>query len=405
MRQLFRWSLWSFVIVAILGTLMRYKIGFSMPWLEQKFAHHAHSHFAFGGWVSQSLWLFILNTIYEKLSPEKQVRMKLGISVNLALCYGMLVGFLVQGYGTVSIVILCFYLLWNLVLVIGFWKVIKSNGAIGSKDWFLCSMSFQLLSMVGTIMLIYTMVQKNAAASQYLYLASVYWYLHFTYNGWFFFACMGLFSYQIEKIWNIPQVPRRVLIVFALSCIPAYGLSILWLKLPLLGYVFVVLAALTQTIGYFWLVRHIHFNNVISQLGKQTLGAWFLRFVAVALGVKFCLQLFSVIPTLSQMAFGFRPVVIAYLHLMLLSIISVFLLAFAWWGGWFNSSKITKVSLYSVLVLILVNQLLLAYQGITSLTYTVLPGINIVLLIVSIMLSGVLGFLANNGINWNKRTN
>ena len=394
MRQLFRWSLWSFVIVAILGSLMRYKIGFSMPWLEQKYAQHAHSHFAFGGWVSQSLWLFILNTFYVKLSPEKQVKMKRWLWGHLALSYGLLFGFLAQGYGTISIVFSSFYLLWCLAMIIDFWKVIKGIGVYGSKDWFKWSMLFQLLSMAGTIMLVFTMVQKNAAAAQHLYLASVYWYLHFTYNGWFFFACMGLFSYLIVTVWNIPPIPGKVFIVFAWSCIPAYGLSILWLQLPLLGYILVVLAALAQMIGFFWLVKHIQKHNVIAQIGKQTLSAWFLRFIVVALGVKFCLQLGSVIPSLSQLAFGFRPVVIAYLHLILLSIISVFILAFAWWGGWFYPSKIIRFALYFVLALILGNQFLLAFQGITSLTYTLVPGINLALLIVAIMLSGVLGFLA-----------
>ena len=53
---------------------------------------------------------------------------------------------------------------------------------------------------------------------------------------------------------------------------------------------------------------------------------YILLFVGFALSIKFLLQLGSTIPAISQLAFGFRPIVIAYLHLVLLAIITLFLL-------------------------------------------------------------------------------
>ena len=53
---------------------------------------------------------------------------------------------------------------------------------------------------------------------------------------------------------------------------------------------------------------------------------YILLFVGFALSAKFLLQLGSTIPALSQLGFGFRPIVIAYLHLVLLAVISLFLL-------------------------------------------------------------------------------
>ena len=191
MRRLFRWSILSFVLVAILGSLMRYKIGYSLPWLEQKFVQHGHSHFAFGGWVSQTLWLFILSTIYGDIPLEKQGQTKRYLRVHLGLSYGMLFGFLTQGYGPIAIGFSSIYLLWNAFLIVHFWRLLSMFGLPNINDWFRWSMLFQLISALGTLMLIFTMVQKNASAVQHLYLASVYRYLHFTYNGWFFFARMG----------------------------------------------------------------------------------------------------------------------------------------------------------------------------------------------------------------------
>ena len=39
----------NLAIVAVLGTVMRYKIGFALPFLDQKFLQESHSHFAFTG--------------------------------------------------------------------------------------------------------------------------------------------------------------------------------------------------------------------------------------------------------------------------------------------------------------------------------------------------------------------
>ena len=48
-------SLLNLCIVASLGVLMRYKIGFEFPYLDQKHLQHSHSHFAFSGWLSHTL--------------------------------------------------------------------------------------------------------------------------------------------------------------------------------------------------------------------------------------------------------------------------------------------------------------------------------------------------------------
>ena len=50
-----KFSLINLFFVACLGLLMRYKIGFEFPFLDQKHLQHSHSHFAFSGWISHTL--------------------------------------------------------------------------------------------------------------------------------------------------------------------------------------------------------------------------------------------------------------------------------------------------------------------------------------------------------------
>src|SRR5688572_18919143 len=99
-----RIALFNLFLVALMGTLMRYKIGFEFPYFNQKYIQEAHSHFAFTGWITHTLyfltvWLFKNNQV--PINVKKYQMLLVG---NLVVAYGMLVSFFYQGYGSISIV-------------------------------------------------------------------------------------------------------------------------------------------------------------------------------------------------------------------------------------------------------------------------------------------------------------
>jgi hypothetical protein len=97
-----------------------------------------------------------------------------------------------------------------------------------------------------------------------------------------------------------------------------------------------------------------------------------------------------VIPSVSKLAFGFRPIVIAYLHLVLLAIISLFLLTFMMANRLIPSSGHSKRGLVLLAVGIYCTEIMLAVQGIASLSYTSVPYTNEVLFgLALIMFSGI----------------
>jgi hypothetical protein len=58
-----RWlniSLFNLLIVAAIGTVLRYKIAYALPIVNQKNLLHGHSHFAFSGWVTQTLLVLLV---------------------------------------------------------------------------------------------------------------------------------------------------------------------------------------------------------------------------------------------------------------------------------------------------------------------------------------------------------
>ena len=371
-------SLINLFIVACLGLLMRYKIGFEFPYLDQKHLQHSHSHFAFSGWISHTLMVLMVSFLENRtknIENRLTKRYNKILIANLICAYGMLVFFIVQGYGmfsiifsTLSIVVSCVFAYY----FINDLKLISKDDL--SKNWFKAALFFAIFSSFGTFALAFMMATKNIHQEEYL--ASIYYYLHFQYNGWFFFACMGLlFSFLNLKSTDNPFF-KNVFKLFFLSCIPAYFLSTLWLDLPIFIYILTALAALIQVYAWF------KFLFIILKTKKEIFlnYPYFLRYIIVfvgfALSVKFLLQLGSTFPALSQLAFGFRPIVIAYLHLVLLAIITLFLLFYIYANHLIHFNKHIKFGVIIFSIGVLLNEIILAIQGIASFSYTVIPFVN-----------------------------
>ncbi len=391
-----KFSLINLLIVALLGLLMRYKIGFEFPFLDQKHLQHSHSHFAFSGWISHTLMVLMIVFLEKRINNiENRFLEKYNkvLIANLICAYGMLVFFIIQGYGlfsiifsTASIVVACVYAYYFIKDL----KLISDNDL--SKNWFKAALFFNVISSIGTFVLAYMMVTKNIHQEEYL--ASIYYYLHFQYNGWFFFACMGLlFSFLQLKSEDNPFF-KNVFKLFFASCIPAYFLSTLWLNLPVFIYILTVIAAVVQVYTWF------KFLIIIIKTKKEFLEnfPFFLRyillFVGFAVSLKFILQLGSTIPAISQLAFGFRPIVIAYLHLVLLAIISLFLLFYIYANHLIHFNKQIKIGVIIFSIGVLINEIILAIQGIASFSYTVIPYVNEMLFGAAIILVSGIGITA-----------
>lgn len=118
---------------------------------------------------------------------------------------------------------------------------------------------------------------------------------------------------------------------------------------------------------------------------KRTLYLFVL--VAIAYTIKLLLQLGSTIPAISKLAFGFRPIVIAYLHLILLTVITVFLLTYIYTLKLIKVNKISRLSLLIFVAGVFANELVLAVQGIASFSYTNIKYANELLFGVSLIIA------------------
>lgn len=378
-------ALINLCIVAGLGALMRYKIGFEFPHFNQKYLQEAHSHFAFTGWITHCLFFLIVGMLQTNLEQIKRSIYQKLIWVNLGCAYGMLISFYIQGYGPVSL----FFSTLSLLTAYTFsFFVLRDISSLPhthpAKKWIQASLWLGILSTFGTMVLSVMMATRQF--DQNTYLGSVYFYLHFQYNGWFLFACIGLFLDQIKDSLIRAELVSKAFWLMFLSCIPAYFLSTLWAGLPLWLYVIVVIAAITQVIGWGYLVQLMKVNH--SQLKSLFSGVTLFLFllIALAFSLKLLLQLGSTVPEISKLAFGFRPIVIAYLHLVLLVITTLFLLTFMLSKGFIPQSKRATLAIFAFATGAILTEVALTAQGIAGFKYIVIPLIKEILFGLSLLL-------------------
>lgn len=393
-RYWLRISIISLLVVSILGVLMRYKIPFSLPALHQKHLLHAHSHFAFTGWITQTLYVLMIYFLQKQMNGIVSSKYKFILIGNIVVCYGMLFSFSAQGYGVVSITFATLSIIVNYIFCAWYLKDLNRAPAHPSKKWFEASLLFSVLSSFGTFYLAYMMYSKSI--DQHQYLGALYFFLHFQYNGWFMFASIGLLIAWLHRLVPHVTISNAIYQLFFWACIPAYFLSILWADLPAWLYALTVLAAIAQATGWGIFLKQLSgFWKELKPKVNRT-GGLILVLAGIAFTIKLALQLGSTIPAVSKLAFGFRPIVIAYLHLILLAVFTLYLLAYCYANGFLKSNKITVYGLLTIAVGVFLNEFVLLVQGIAAFSYTALPYVNETLLgVAGLIMLGIIILLVS----------
>ncbi len=385
---IYRWlkiTLLNLLIVATIGVVLRYKILYPLPFIDQKHLLHGHSHFAFAGWITQAIMTLMVVYLANQKGDSIYKSYRWLLYANLFTAYGMLVAFPIEGYGLYSIIFSTASVLVSYAFAVYYWKDLNMQAVKhATHAWFKAAVFFNAFSSLGVFALTIMMV-SNVIHSTW-YLAAEYFYLHFQYNGWFFFACMGLFTAYISRFIKAGDAFRKIFRLFAFAAVPAYFLSTLWMPLPVWVYILVIMAAAAQLAGWLWLLNLLKRNGQAVKNNFSVTAKYILGFAGIALTVKLLLQLGSTFPGLSDLAFGFRPIVIGYLHLVLLGVITLFLLGYMFALKYFTGNKTAMAGAFIFSGAVIVNEMLLMIQGVAAITYTAIPFINELLLGAALLL-------------------
>ncbi|MBS1735328.1 MAG: hypothetical protein JSS98_01830 [Bacteroidetes bacterium] len=382
-------ALINFCIVALAGVTLRYKINFDLRAVNQKHLLYAHSNFAFVGWVTIILMVLMIDYIgkYNVATNFKKYHWLL--IANCFTAYGMFVSFIIQGYDFYSILFLSAGILLSYFFIVWMWKDLnKVEEKSYATIWYKAGLIIWAFSSLGAILLAYLMARNILI--QDLYFASVYFFLHFQYNGWFLFVCFGLlFSFLLQQGY-LPSVAisKKLFMILAITVVPAFFLSILWLKLPPVIQWVANVTGILQLVVLLFFVRifSLFKNSTRHILSSNTRILWLLASVAFIL--KIVLQMLSIFPYLSNYAFGFRPVVIGYLHLSFLGIISFFILGYI--NQLFYQRSGRQLSVVGVFVFIggvIIQEVILMFQGLEAMNFSPLPHANILLFYCAILIA------------------
>ncbi len=385
----------NFCVVALAGITMRYKINFPLPAVNQKHLLYAHSNFAFMGWVTVALMILMVNYLLRHQVTTNYRKYTWILITTCTAAYGMFVTFIIQGYGYFSIAFSILSILVSWVFIFCYWfDLNKVTDKSYAPKWFKAALILMAIASFGEITLAYLMV--NFSTVQDYYFAALYFFLHFQYNGWFLFVCFGLlFSYLFSKGF-LPTVAinKHLFIIMAITVAPTYLLSILWLKLSRSLFLLANISGILQLLVLFYFIRLFPAvkKNIPRKITKTTRYLW--EMAAIAFILKIVLQTFSVIPFFSNYAFGFRPIVIGYLHLSFLGIISFFIL------GYINQilsemgGKISGGGVICFTTGVLLQEFILMAQGLEVLNFQPLPYANIILFYSAIIMGAALIWIA-----------
>ncbi|MCY1661012.1 hypothetical protein [Chryseobacterium sp. SL1] len=358
--------IFNFFIVSVIGVMMRYNLAFSLPGFSHKFMQESHSHFAFYGWVSAAIYLFVTKYMAENYQGIAISKYQFLQVFNQIGSYGMLVTFLYGGYFWLSIVFSSVALFTGFAYYI-FLLIDMRRNRNPETIWLKSGAFFATLSAVGIFGLGYFSARKEEF--DVLFRASTYFYLHFQYNGFFLFSCTGLLLISLKNLGIQIQekLNKSIFRLLFIGCLFGYGLSILWIDMPDLLYIFFSIISIIQLWGAIKLWIWFKGTGIFKK--QHFMQKWPLAAVGFAFIGKFILQTLSAIPDIGIYAFSNINIVIGYLHLVLLMGVSLFLIWKILRLENIKMNKFLQVSIVIMIFGIVCNEVVLAFSGIFSIIY------------------------------------
>jgi len=387
-RSLYIFAFTLFILSAFYGLLIRWNFVFSIPLFTYKNFLQSHSHVAFLGWGYVVTITAIIQSYLTNLQQQNKVY-NISLLIILVTVTFMLISFPLSGYKVFSIVLLSVFGITSYVLSFKLLKDLKGNSI--DVRFIKYGIYYYLLSSFATWFLAGVLVTQG---KNDLYYNTVYFYLHFLYNGYFVFVLFGLlFKILINQNVNLPKNLQNYFFVFLnIACVPAYALSVLWSKVASIFYIIGFVAAVLQVVSLFFLI--IIMKGVFTQIKWNKHSKLLLNFGLVAYALKIVMQVFSSFPYFVEKSLALKPFfIIGYLHLFTLGFMSVFLfLILIELGKMKLISNSSKLGVLIFLIGILLTETLLFSQGFLFLfSLGSIGSYNLVLLITSLLV--VIGLL------------
>lgn len=366
-----RKSLWitltlaNLCIVAFFGTMLRTAFLFSVSWIDYRSFLSAHSHFAFGGWVTLALFMLLVYEVLPENFREKKIYQWLLAGIEIT-SLGMAATFPFEGYAALSII---FSTLFLFVAYIFCWIFIKDlfRANVQKTVHLLACLAliYFVISTIGPALISYILVANFY--DSLLYKNALYIYLHFQYNGFFTLSVFALFfnrliPYATERT---RKIVHQFSILLCCSVVPSVFMSLftrsyrnLYWFISLAGCVLIIAALI-------WFFRMLFSEKKIFIHPPASFAKSLWNLSMAAFIIKMVLQAGTIIPQLAKIVFGDRPAIIGFLHLVFLGFVTFFILSVYCSIKVLNiKNRLTKFALIFFSSAIILNEATLLFQGV-----------------------------------------
>ncbi len=357
-----RWYLIAFsnlLIAAIMGALLRAQFLGEIPFVRFRPWMHAHSHVAMLGWLFTGIVVVLTHDGGRGTLSRGMQRMLVVLQVAVV---GMLLSFPMQGYGAVSISASTLHMVVSYFVLALLWRQSLAWPREGSGRLTRWSIILYFLSTLG----VWAMAPLIATGNQgkEIYYWAVQFYLHFQFNGWFWFAALAVGVRWAERQGFPLRIDRLTLGLWIASAVLTYALAIAWSEPHPAVFATVSAGVLLQA----WAaMRSLRILKRLQRRAHEQFPTWGKVLVGVALvgmGMKVLVQAAVAMPSVAVMAFTLRSYVMGFVHLNTLAIMTTLLLVYALLQGWLPvRSLAVKAGVALLTGGIILSELLLFVQG------------------------------------------
>lgn len=317
-RQAFLITLIFFALSAGMGLWIRLAPWVELPW-EYRNMIHAHSHVALLGWAFNILLLALIERFLGPAWLRRGYRRKVFWSMQILVGL-MLIFFAREGYAAVSITASSLHIVGSYWLILA---MARNAGAFQRAETpqmllFQNALIALALSSLGPWAL--AVISAQGGAGTPLYDSAIYWYLHFSYNGWLTLGWLAVaMHWAMPRIKSWSALQQRGLVLFIATTYASYLLSLLEFDLGTAWVSGASAIGLLHLISWFmmiyplWPLRH--------QM-PQSIRGWTVAAGAIV-SLKIAAQFFSTMPGIMEWAFHQRDIIIAYIHWTFLGWISL----------------------------------------------------------------------------------
>jgi len=360
----FRIALLNFFVAGLVGLTLRFAFVVELPWPDFMNGMHAHSHVAMLGWLYMAIYaLFIELFLPESVKNSKKYTWLFWASEITII--GIFITMITKGYHVSSIAFLSAHVVLSYVFLVNFLKDLRhTKGAEVSKRFASTALWFMALSTLALWAMGPLMTMSMAGSA--FYYATVQFFLHFQFNGWFIFAGLAIFFRVLGQ--QGMSLDRKALDQFyyllVISCLLTYVLAVTWsTPIPLLFWIN-SLGVILQAGALFVFARMIlrayqSAQKLLSPAGRRLFGVAMISFA-----LKIIMQAMVVVPYFATVSYTVRNFVIGFIHLILIGMLTHMVLGAAVNTGIINpESKRAKAGFLVLLTGFLLTEVLLFLQG------------------------------------------